>query len=161
MRGAKPIPFHLKVLRGNPSHRRLRPEVEPAQPETPPEPPEFLMPEGKAEWRRIISELHALRLVTALDVQLFAVYCQMFARWHAAETALRRMAENDTVTAGLLIKTPDGPRRNPLLKVANDAGNAMLEFGSEFGLTAIARTRLAAGTEWRSDTNSKLEGLLA
>jgi phage terminase small subunit len=37
----------------------------------------------------------------------------------------------------------------------------MLKFGSEFGLTAIARTRLAAGTEWRSDTNSKLEGLLA
>jgi hypothetical protein len=29
MRGRKPIPTHLKVLRGNPGHQALRPELEP------------------------------------------------------------------------------------------------------------------------------------
>ena len=29
MRGRKPIPTHLKVLRGNPGHQALRPEHEP------------------------------------------------------------------------------------------------------------------------------------
>jgi P27 family predicted phage terminase small subunit len=43
------------------------------------------------------------------------------------------------------VKTVDGnPRRNPLVKIAADAAEDMLRFAGEFGLTPIARTRLAS-----------------
>jgi P27 family predicted phage terminase small subunit len=48
---------------------------------------------------------------------------------------------------GLLVKTTDGnARRNPLLKIAADAAEDMLRFAGEFGLTPVARTRLASGS---------------
>ena len=59
MRGRKPMPTHLKVLRGNPGHQALRPEREPDYEAAPdiPEPPAFLMPVAKDEWRRIATGL--------------------------------------------------------------------------------------------------------
>ena len=62
---------------------------------------------------------------------------------------------------GLLIKNRDGnPRRNPLLKVARDSAADMIRYAGEFGLTAVARTRLAQGI-YQQPQASKFDGLLA
>jgi phage terminase small subunit len=61
----------------------------------------------------------------------------------------------------LLIKTQAGDaRRNPLVKIAADAANDMVRFAGEFGLTAVARSRLAAGV-YGQPKPSKFAGLLA
>ena len=63
-----------------------------------------------------------------------------------ATEALAKMADRDETVRALMIKSIDGnAKRNPLVKIAADAGADMLRYASEFGLTPIARTRLAAG----------------
>jgi phage terminase small subunit len=56
-----------------------------------------------------------------------------------------------------LIKTSDGnARRNPLLRIAAED---MLLYAGEFGLTPVARTRLAAGG-YGPLSPGKFDGLL-
>jgi P27 family predicted phage terminase small subunit len=63
-----------------------------------------------------------------------------------AELVLRDMAQRDPVTHGLLIRTTEGnPRRNPLVKIAADSAGDMIRFAGEFGMTPVARSRIAAG----------------
>jgi phage terminase small subunit len=108
--GPPPVPNNLRVLRGNPSRRPIYPEPQPAQPTDVPEPPPFLTGYAADEWWRTAPELHRLKLLTVLDVQVLAVYCIAYARWRTAEGALARMAERDAQTSGLLIKSQGGDR---------------------------------------------------
>ena len=137
MRGRKPVPTHLKLILGNPSKRALGCELQPERLQEVPEPPAFLLPEAKAEWKRLAPELVELGLLTAFDLQPFALYCQAVGR---AEMAERIFAE----TGGAL--TIRGARGgeiiNPLLRIARDAANEAMRLGAEFGLTPISRTRL-------------------
>ena len=124
MPGPAPQPRVLKLLRGNPGHRRLRPEVEPAIAPVVPNAPDFLTDEALAEWNRLAPELHALDLLRTVDVNTFAAYCTAFARWRSAELVLRDMAKRNAITHGLLIRTVEGtPRRNPVVKIAADAAS--------------------------------------
>src|SRR6516225_3251030 len=116
-----PVPLRLKLLRGNPGKRRIRDEPQPAIPPEPPEPPGFLKPAAKDEWHRVAPEVHALGLLTVLDINLLAAYCESFARWQQAETILAEMTEQDPETGALTIKTAAGSRMfNPLLQVARN-----------------------------------------
>jgi P27 family predicted phage terminase small subunit len=98
--------------------------------------------------------LWALGLLSVLDTACLAAYCQTYSRWREAEKALAH-------DGGLLIKTQDGnPRRNPLVKISADAAADMVRFANEFGLTAVARSRLAGGVYGQPPPN-KFDGLLA
>src|SRR5262249_21033382 len=144
--GPPPTPNVIKLLKGNPGRRPIRPEPEPTRSPEVPEPPAFLAGYACDEWFRVAPELHRLGLLTAIDVAPLAAYCQSYARWRIAEETLARMAEHDPATRALLVKNADGnPARNPLVKIASSAADAMLRFASEFGLTPVARARLAAG----------------
>ena len=57
MRGRKPTPTYLKLLKGNPGKRAIRPTVEPPRPAVPPPPPDFLIGYAKEEWVRVSPEL--------------------------------------------------------------------------------------------------------
>jgi P27 family predicted phage terminase small subunit len=156
MPGPPPVPTKIVMLRGNRGHKAKRLLSGP-QPEVPPqcpEPPSFLSPLAQDEWWRTAPALHMLGLLSAIDVACFAAYCQAYAHWHEAEAALAKMAARDEIMRGLIIKSVDGnPRRNPLLKIAADAANQMLTFAAEFGLTPVARNRIAAGVGHRGRAN--------
>jgi P27 family predicted phage terminase small subunit len=160
MSGPPPIPFMLKKLRGNPGHQKLRAPPEPASAPNCPEPPPFLSSYAQDEWWRTSPQLHVLGLLSTVDVACLAAYCQSYALWREASEALARMAAHDEHTHALLIKTVDGnPRRNPLIKVARDAAADMVRFAGEFGLTPVARSRLAAGIHAQPSAG-KFDGLL-
>jgi P27 family predicted phage terminase small subunit len=134
-------------LRGNPGKRPL-PAGEAEHPIAPtiPEPPRFLLPDAKAEWRRLAPGLYHMHLLTVVDEMTFAAYCQAYARWVAAETALKAMAERDELTHGLLIKTHEGNAiQNPLVGTANRASRNMISYATEFGFTPASRARVAGG----------------
>jgi P27 family predicted phage terminase small subunit len=155
-----PVPLRLKLLRGNPGRRALRAEPEPTIPSEPPEPPSFLLPAAKDEWHRVAGELHALGLLTVLDVNLLAAYCESFGRWQQAETMLAEMADRNPDTGALTVKTAAGNRMfNPLLQIARNAAADMLKFASEFGLSPVARTRISSGIVGTA-TGGKFDGLL-
>ena len=61
---------------------------------------------------------------------------------------------------GLLIKTADGnAKRNPLVKIAADAAQDMLAYAGHFGLTPVARARLAA-SGYAPSSPGKFDGLI-
>src|SRR4051794_41833408 len=116
-----PVPFPLKVLRGNPGKRPMKPEPQPQQLPDVPDPPPFITGYAADEWWRTAPELHRLGLLTRIDVPALAAYCHAFGQWRMAAESLAKMQANDPIMNGLIIKTKYG-----------DA-------------TAVARTRLAAG----------------
>jgi P27 family predicted phage terminase small subunit len=144
--GKRPMPTHLKLLRGNPGQRSLNPhEPMPTLPERPPEPPEWLDGYALEEWRRIIIEAFRLKLVTSMDIQPLVAYCKAYARWRTAEETIAAMAERDTMMHGLIVKTQSGGATpNPLVWIAQSAARDMVRYAAEFGLTPAARSRIAA-----------------
>jgi P27 family predicted phage terminase small subunit len=71
------------------------------------------------------------------------------------------MLANMPVAIAPPLKTHDGnARRNPLVKIAADAAEDMVRYASEFGLTPVARSRLAVGV-YGQPAPSKFDGLLA
>ena len=133
MVGRPPKPTQLKRLQGNPGRRPLN-EREP-QPEGVPTRPEWLLPEAKREWSRIVPKLSELGLLAAIDRAALAGYCQWWARWVEAERALGLW--------GLTFTTPNGYiQQRPEVAIAQKASDRCRQFCSEFGLTPSSRTRL-------------------
>jgi P27 family predicted phage terminase small subunit len=135
MRGRKPTPTALKILRGNPGKRRL-PDNELQPPPEIPDPPDHLDDAAKKEWARITELLSQLGLIAQLDMAGIAAYCVAFSRWADAE---RKVAKH-----GIIVMSPDKkfPMKSPYLCVAESAMEAMRKMLGEFGLTPSSRTRL-------------------
>jgi len=142
MRGRKPTPTHLKLVKGNPGKRPTNPsEAAPAR--NLPNPPTELCDDAKVEWGRVSEELYRLGLLTGIDRAALACYCQAYGRWVQAERAIAEMAKKDPLTGGLLIKTTNGNAiQNPLVGVANKAMADMVRYAVEFGMTPSARSRI-------------------
>jgi P27 family predicted phage terminase small subunit len=159
-RGPRPVPTHLRLLRGNPSHRPINhDEPQPDIPEGCPSPLEFLEPCARDEWWRLAPELYRLQLLSALDVAAFAAYCASFSRWKRAEEILAQLATSDPAMHGLLIKHEDSVGVNPLVHVSRKAAESMLRAATEFGLTPAARSRISAGIHGE-DILGKFTGLI-
>ena len=155
-RGRRPIPTHLKIIRGN-TGRRPIPLNEP-MPEVLdriPDPPEFLAPYARDEWHRIADELQRLNLLTIVDIHPLAAYCQAYATWRMAEETLADMRAGDPRLRGFF----SAKRANPLVGMASKAASDMVKYAAEFGLTPSARARLAAGP-FGGDGSGKFKGLL-
>jgi P27 family predicted phage terminase small subunit len=159
-RGPTPQPTHLKLLRGNPGHRPLnRNEPLPALPPEPPEAPVELTGYARLEWDRVIPELYRLRIVTNGDIRALAAYCEAYRRWRTAVETLAEMEARDPTMRGQIVKTQSGGAApNPILQIADKAARDLVRFASEFGLSALARSRISAGPTPQSD---KFRGLLA
>jgi P27 family predicted phage terminase small subunit len=134
MKGRKPIPTHLKVLRGNPGKRPLH-ENEPT-----PEPgaamPTWLSPAAAAHWPAIAERLEKAGVLTVLDQTALAMYCEAFARW--------RHATDHVAQHGPVIVSPSGlARRSPHLVIADRASEQMVRLLTEFGMTPSSRSRVS------------------
>jgi P27 family predicted phage terminase small subunit len=154
-----PVPARLKLLRGNPGHQPVKIEPEPIAPAGVPAAPADLDDIAAAEWRRVAPEVFRLKLLTIVDTQPLAAYCQAYGRWIAAERGIAAMAEHDHKFAGLCARNEKGNLiQNPLVVVSREAARDMVKFAGQFGLTPISRARLAIGP---AKPASKFDGLLA
>jgi P27 family predicted phage terminase small subunit len=134
MSGPAPLPTAIKELRGNPGKRRLNAK-EPKPRRVLPRAPTHLNAAAKKHWRKTARELHTLGLLTVLDIDALAAYCQVYARWVGAEDALAK--------TGMVIKTVAGNFiQSPYLSIANRALELMHRYEAEFGMTPSARTRI-------------------
>ena len=160
MPGPPPTPTHLKLLRGNPGKQKLRPEPQPLIPKTCPEPPPHVTGYAADEWWETAPELHRLGLLTRVDVPALAAYCHAFGQWRMAAETLAKMAANDPVTGGQIIKTKYGDAvQNPLVSITRKHAADVVRYAGEFGLTALARSRLAASINAPTPPG-KFDGLL-
>jgi P27 family predicted phage terminase small subunit len=151
MRGRKPTPTTLRVLRGNPGRRPLNAhEAKPAAAGV--HPPAWLTNDVAAlEWGRIAPILNRLGLLTEIDEQALAAYCQAFARWRDAEAQIDKF--------GTVVKGKGGfPMISPFFSIADRTARQMRAYLIEFGMTPSARSRVHThGDEGPADPFSEFD----
>jgi P27 family predicted phage terminase small subunit len=136
MRGRKPTPTALRLLRGNPRKRPVNArEPQPTLMAADQAPPVWLDPAAKAEWSRLAPMLGRLGVLTETDADALAAYCEAFTTWRQATQKVRQ--------GGMVVVRDDGsPVVSPWLKIANEAMAQMRAFLIEFGMTPSARARI-------------------
>lgn len=117
--GPKPAPTALKKLAGNPGKRALNAR-EPHPQGGPPPCPDWMPPEGRKQWERVVPELDRLKLLTSVDGAVLEGFCAAYSEFV------------ETVRAGESIK--------PSLMAQ------VRYFAGELGLTPAARARLSTPT---------------
>jgi P27 family predicted phage terminase small subunit len=145
MRGRKPTPTDLKVLRGNPGHRPLNadePQLPAVDAEVFDTPPLELTGDAAAaaEWSRLAPMLRSARQVTDAERGSLIALCQQWSRYLTANSKAE--------AAGMVIKSPSGyPMPNPYLGIANRALTHCTKLWAELGLTPSSRSRVSAMPE--------------
>lgn len=152
MRGRKPKPTRLKVLEGG-RVRRGRKEPQPKAAAVNLKPPTWLGkdPEARAEWDRIAPKLHALGLLTELDVAALVIYCSAWGRFVRAAKHLDEF--------GYVVRTPAGyEQQSCWIGIMNRASKALLDAACEFGMSPSARARVSAKPPQPTDEFSAFDG---
>ena len=152
-RGPKPSPAALRPIAGGLKAGEARDEAV-VELESMPSAPEWLLPEAKAEWRRLGPRLHRANLLSSIDRGAFAAVCQAYGTWVVAEKALaairkRELAklvadgEDANEGAGFVSKTAAGNLvHHPIASVARSARAEYVKTCVEFGLTPSSRARI-------------------
>jgi P27 family predicted phage terminase small subunit len=139
-RGPRPEPTSLRLLKGNPGHRKInRKEPKPAPVKGMPKCPAWMPAAGRQTWKRVVPELMRLGLLSGIDIESLEGYCAQYARALAADRIVKQMGLTLTTSSGFFVQ-------NPAVSVSRLAWQAVRQFAAEFGLTPSARTRLQVGT---------------
>ena len=138
-RGPPPLPTKLKILRGNPGHRKLN-DKEPQPDDSRPVCPSWLDPEAKRKWRHLIPQLRAMGVATKVDGDALSQYCQVWSRWKQAEEFIAKHGpvisiRNDDGTIKYLAQIPQ-------VSIARHLLTIMRNLQKEFGMTASARSSI-------------------
>lgn len=143
MAGRKPKPTSLKLLQGNPGKRPID-DREPQPEVCVPDPPEHLSEAAREHWHQIAHELAEVGILTVLDQDALALYCEAYARWVNANQQIQQF--------GPLVKAPSGyPMQSPFLAIANKAFDQMRALLTEFGMTPSSRVRVKVQQPAASD----------
>jgi P27 family predicted phage terminase small subunit len=123
---------NLKLLEGNPSKRPIKkqPKLEIKNLKC----PIWLSKEAKKEWKRVFTLLEKLELISDIDMTIFAMYCQNYARWKQAETEL-----NDE---NLKVMGRTGYIVNPLVKISQTYQTRLKISIEKLGLSPSDRANL-------------------
>lgn len=153
MRGRKPIPTAMKILRGNPGRRPLN-LSEPKPEGGAPACPGWLHRHAKAEWRRLVRALAPAGMLTQADLGVLAGYCQAWAEFRLA-TELLESEGRTVLSGGVPVEQAgeDGTTRtvvvgatvkpHPAVAQQRSAWVAMQRFGALLGLDPSSRSRLS------------------
>jgi P27 family predicted phage terminase small subunit len=138
MRGRPPKPSAIKDLEGNPGKRKLNPN-EPKPRPVPPKPPPGSLPDVRKFWKRHVTILDQLHVITEADGAAFDL---MAVHYAVAKAALDAMIGDD----GRLMLTSEDEegvtRKHPLLQVLRDNSASFRMYSILFGLNPAARARL-------------------
>ncbi len=101
----------------------------------PPDAPDWLDDEARAEWGRVVVALSGMGLVQS-DGSTLALYCAAWSHWRAMQDALGH--EYTTKGSG------DNTVRNPLFVAWKDAAMVVKSYAEQLGLTPKSRLRMPA-----------------
>jgi P27 family predicted phage terminase small subunit len=148
-RGPVPKPTRLRVLHGGTEL------PEPAPAELPVAKPEFLSADAERKWDELVPHLLSMGLVTAVDVDVLAAYCECYARW-------RKLANMAARTPPVFNRGGEGQDmvlvRNPLWQQVRDAEAGLRTLAREFGFTPSSRAGMRAGTAMGAIAERLLSG---
>ena len=143
----KAKPIDLQVVQGNPN-RRTKKEIhdrKEAEEKLKPKsdrvkPPTWLGKQGKKEFRRIVKELEHIDLVTNLDVDMLACYCDAYEGYQECTKIIKEegLMVEYTNKAAETNKVP-----HPLLTKKRQLFDQMKSIANDLGLTITSRAKLA------------------
>ncbi len=138
MRGRPPKPTRLKVISGTYRADRHGPKArnEPMPRRGRPQCPSWLSGEAKSKWRKIVPELDRLGLLTLIDGDCLAAYCQAWAEFRLATETLASEGHYTSTAAG-------GLKPHPAATMQRNAWRAIREFAALFGLDPSSRSKLS------------------
>ena len=138
MAGRKPLPTHLKLLKGTARPHRMN-RNEPMPSVCAPAPPAQLEDRARRKFTEIAEMLARCGVMTELDAGALARYAVIWCRWVDAEAEIKRR--------GPVVKTEGGNViHSPFLSVANRCHAQLTQLESEFGLTPSSRSRVRAAS---------------
>ncbi len=141
-RGPKPVPTKVLEIRGS-WRGKQRARVEPRPSAMPErfEAPEWLSPEAKKVWVRVIRYLRPIGLMTKADVNAMARYCALFVRWRANQEFVEHYGETYTVKdkADKVMAIRLLPQAYLVITLSRE----LLQLEREFGMTPSARASIA------------------
>lgn len=150
-RGPPKTPTELKLLRGTPGgeHKLARNEPKPKKVKNVPA-PDWLEPKAVEVWERETSRLEKLGLLTEIDLNAFARYCDIYSKWDAARDFL---AKNGFVYAIYHEQSPDEIARKekkklkymaqfPQYTIYQQLGKDLARLEGAFGMNPAARASL-------------------
>lgn len=135
MRGRKPLPTALKILRGETRPSRIN-QNEPQPARTAPKMPPWLHEPARKIWKQLVKQLAEMNVLSSADEAVMACYCVTYARMQQAEVKVRE-------TGGDVVRSPNGfPQVNPWLSIQREAQKELKGLAIELGLTPCARTKI-------------------
>jgi len=141
MRGRKPTPTALKLLKGNPGKRPINLREPMPDPIATDCPPELTEADAVEEWNRTIVPAIHRRQVTTADRAFAIAHCELWATWRSQLLAAAKHAH--VVAVG-----KDGrPSPNPARGMANRTLQLLVKVDSELGLTPASRSRVQTADE--------------
>lgn len=117
-----------------------------------PNPPSWLSPEARAEWKRVAPGLERLDLVKPEDRGTLTAYCEVWSRY---VTATRDIAKNGLTVRNTSTRK-DGTEstwftKNPSVAVAEQAETRLLQYANHFGLTPAAERNVSKRDDGRDE----------
>ncbi len=152
-RGPRPAPTALKLVQGTRDDRVNTDEPVPEATAEPMRPPTWLDGNDVATqiWAEYAPDLQRQGVLTAWDVEAFAICCETAARRRRAVARIK--AEGEIVTVPVFDRNgkPTGVRevRSPWLTVLAQADRQLLSWAARFGLTPSDRAQLGGGSKQR------------
>ena len=139
----------MRLLEGNPGKRAIN-RNEPKPSAKCPSCPQWLLPEAKREWRRVLPELERCGVLTQVDRAALATYCQAWARYVEAEEKITQYGDV------LKSNKSDYTQVSPYITISRQMSQIVKAFATEFGLTPGSRTRISVEpAEGQSDPFEK------
>ncbi|WP_067924856.1 phage terminase small subunit P27 family [Alicyclobacillus shizuokensis] len=149
--GRKAIPIELQLINGNKNRltkseiearrsaeQRLKPRADRIRP------PAWLSPVAKREFKRIVKEMDGLDVLTNVDVDALALYCDAY----AAYVECTRIIEDEGLMVEYTNKAAETNKvPHPLLTKKKQLAEQMKALATEMGLTPASRTKLAMSKE--------------
>ncbi len=99
-----------------------------------PEPPGWLLEEGREEWERVVPLLHQAGMLAALDRTALACYCQTWAQYQRCQHAI--------LVNGQVVDTKSGPKTRPEVSISANLMKEIRQFCALFGLAPGSRMRM-------------------
>jgi P27 family predicted phage terminase small subunit len=145
-RGPKATPTAIRLAYSRPSKDggAIEDEVPPVQ-EAPPPPP-WLKGEAAKAWQRLVPQMLQVQLLTNLDLETLAAYCECVRVVIEASTVSWRNRKGSPDGRGFLQKTGVGSVAvSALHQIKMQAMRDMSRYAQTLGLTPSARASIALG----------------
>lgn len=121
----------LRILRGNPSGKKIGGEPEPEVVAEIPEPPITLTDYARKFWNEYCATMIRLGMLTQLDTMMLARYCDAISKWVFMNSVIQKAQEDQNFVVF----------SNNLYEL-NKQNTVLLAMEKELGLTPASRTRI-------------------